>query len=908
MFGLQNEPGYGNMRYGACNYDSQTYNDVLEVLWPKIQSSEILSWYGDEPNEVKLLVASDDDSTPFKSKALKFLQNHADWVWGFTHHSMRKASGEKKVPGLPAGADWFKSSDFKNNVKENYDNVFINEYEYFGTEFDDDFRCSNNMLRMIFESSLSGSKVMHPIIHICKPIGQTLASTNTKGYCMYAVNLKGSYGVNVGASTNDYGLAKGNAMPNTWVYNSWAMFGDNLPVGAYVVGYYTKKADGLGWVVYKYESRYYIFMANNTANDASVTLDFYSDLEFEGKAYSMNYCGDKINNKSGSTIEFVIPPYSGQVWIEKGNHTLITPPDVNTNGSATNGICYYTSSNIDATTGEEITGTSDRVSTQFIVIDDTPLTTTISYQTGLRFYDKDREFIDSKTISSGSQSTKAPDGAKFVRLVIVTPSSTANGKSITVDGTSYKLTPNADAPTLQSISATYTQGSTVVYTDSSLESLKSKLVVKANYSNGTSSVVTSYMLSGTLTAGSSTITVTYGGKTTTFNVTVTARPTLTSITATYTQGATIVYPSTSLDTLKNNLVVTANYSDSSTSTLSSSDYVLSGNLTEGTSTITVTYNSLTTTFNVNVTAQSTLDHITAVYEQGSTNIYPDTDINSLKSNLTVTAHYTNSTTQVVSDYILSGNLTVGTSTITVTYETMTTTFDVIVSEKPSETPDDNGYVAGYINDANEIESLSKTYTANAYKPITSRAVVFNSSIAVGGVRVALYDENKNFISRQSNTNISENNPPIFLAPENAKYVRVSLTTAVTNSELDQLFNEYTVEADMTPIGYELGGIASNGGALSSETDRYRATDYIPITTSTTIPFRIYGATTIFREYDDTDKYLGSSSKGFVGSTTNTNYSIKDSTSTKFKLVAKPTDTTMEGVVFRYNGLYYVFRT
>ena len=76
--------------------------------------------------------------------------------------------------------------------------------------------------------------------------------------------------------------------------------------------------------------------------------------------------------------------------------------------------------------------------------------------------------------------------------------------------------------------------------------------------------------------------------------------TLSSITAEYTQGSTAVYPTTSLDSLKNNLVVKANYSDNSQTTLSSGDYSLSGTLSVGSSTITVTYSGKTTTFTVNV--------------------------------------------------------------------------------------------------------------------------------------------------------------------------------------------------------------------------------------------------------------------------------------------------------------------
>lgn len=73
---------------------------------------------------------------------------------------------------------------------------------------------------------------------------------------------------------------------------------------------------------------------------------------------------------------------------------------------------------------------------------------------------------------------------------------------------------------LSSISCVYTQSGTVYDTDS-LDSLKPDLVVTAHYSDQSTEAVTTYTLSGTLTEGTSTITVSYGGKTTTFDVVVT---------------------------------------------------------------------------------------------------------------------------------------------------------------------------------------------------------------------------------------------------------------------------------------------------------------------------------------------------------------------------------------------------
>lgn len=73
-----------------------------------------------------------------------------------------------------------------------------------------------------------------------------------------------------------------------------------------------------------------------------------------------------------------------------------------------------------------------------------------------------------------------------------------------------------------------------------------------------------------------------------------------SISAVYTQTGT-VYDTDTLDSLKTDLVVTAHYSDSSTSTVAAANYTLSGTLTVGTSTITVSYGGKTDTFTVEVT-------------------------------------------------------------------------------------------------------------------------------------------------------------------------------------------------------------------------------------------------------------------------------------------------------------------
>ena len=187
---------------------------------------------------------------------------------------------------------------------------------------------------------------------------------------------------------------------------------------------------------------------------------------------------------------------------------------------------------------------------------------------------------------------------------------------------------------LSSISASYTQ-SGVVYNTDTLDSLKADLVVTAAYSDGTSTVLAAdaYTLSGTLAEGTSTITVSYQGKSTSFQVVVTVQPVLDSITAAYTQSGT-VYDTDTLDSLKDNLVVTAVYSDSSTQTVPAADYVLSGTLTVGTSTITVSYGGKTTTFIVTVSEEpipsdyQQVEYLEATQTNASSGGYFNTGVNS----------------------------------------------------------------------------------------------------------------------------------------------------------------------------------------------------------------------------------------------------------------------------------------
>ena len=122
------------------------------------------------------------------------------------------------------------------------------------------------------------------------------------------------------------------------------------------------------------------------------------------------------------------------------------------------------------------------------------------------------------------------------------------------------------------------------------------------YTGSVTKAVTGYTLSGDLIAGqTNTVTVTYQGKTTTFEVTVNAEVILTGITVNYTGGT--VAAGTTLEQLTG-ITVTATYSNGNTAMVASGDYTLSGTLTAGQSnTVTVAYQNKTATFVVTVEAE-----------------------------------------------------------------------------------------------------------------------------------------------------------------------------------------------------------------------------------------------------------------------------------------------------------------
>lgn len=130
----------------------------------------------------------------------------------------------------------------------------------------------------------------------------------------------------------------------------------------------------------------------------------------------------------------------------------------------------------------------------------------------------DRIVLNGVTYDIGSTGSGVTESLKTALLQLAEKVAyiDENGQNY-YDALQAALYPPAD---LVSISAVYTQVGTIYDTDT-LDDLKPNLVVTAHMSDSTTHAITNYILSGTLTEGTSVITASYGGKSTTFNVTVT---------------------------------------------------------------------------------------------------------------------------------------------------------------------------------------------------------------------------------------------------------------------------------------------------------------------------------------------------------------------------------------------------
>ena len=319
---------------------------------------------------------------------------------------------------------------------------------------------------------------------------------------------------------------------------------------------------------------------------------------------SINNINESLNTKANTSD---IPTNTSELYNDSGFLTSI-PSEYVTETEMNEAIA-----NVSSGGSVDLSGyaTKDELNTK-ANISDIPTNTSELYNDS-NFVTK--SYVDSITVIPEGSLTMidAIDGEVFS---VLDSSSEAYG-SIVLSTSSLSFNENSSSSFTVKLSQAPTNNQTVnikVNNGYCTVDKSSLTFTSSNYSNTQAVTVTGVADSSSYSNKNSVITLSSTGVSSkTVNVTLVntdAEPTISSISAVYTQGNTVVYPTTSLDSLKNNLVVTANYTNSTSTTVTG--YTLSGTLTEGTSTITVTYSGKTTTFNVNVSPEQSSVAVTGV--------------------------------------------------------------------------------------------------------------------------------------------------------------------------------------------------------------------------------------------------------------------------------------------------------
>ncbi len=213
------------------------------------------------------------------------------------------------------------------------------------------------------------------------------------------------------------------------------------------------------------------------------------------------------------------------------------------------------------------------------------------------------------------------------------------------------------------------------------------LVILAEYPNGTTGEISSgFTVSPEkfTETGKQTVTVTYGGKTMEFEVSVSK--------ANLTRVAVRTMPAKTSYTVGESLAMKGfsmwAYFDNGTSQIITNSYTYTPKTltAEGTQTVTVTYLGKSTTFNVTVTDPApTLTGISVATMPKRTGYVVGDTLNS--TGLTINATYSDGTVKSITSGFTCSPTTfnkAGSTAITVTYSTLTTSFNVTVSEPVSE--------------------------------------------------------------------------------------------------------------------------------------------------------------------------------------------------------------------------------
>ena len=354
------------------------------------------------------------------------------------------------------------------------------------------------------------------------------------------------------------------------------------------------------------------------------------------------------------------------------------------------------------------------------------------------------------------------------------------------------------------------------------------LTLMATYNDNSTAIIESGFVCSPMelnTAGTQTVTVTYGDCTDTFDVTV-AEIMIFSISVNDKPYKNNYFVGDTLDTA--GLTLIATYNDNSTAIIESGFVCSPMELnTAGTQTVTVTYGDCTDTFDVTV-AEIMIFSISVNDKPYKKNYFVGDTLDT--AGLTLIATYNNGIELTIENGFVCSPIelnTAGTQTITVTYGGCTCTFDVIVNRIDAsglviEPIPDQTYTGSEITPPVEVKFNGATLTLG-----TDYTVEYTDNINVGTATVTITGKG-NFEGTKSVTfTITAANASAFTVTEipNQTYTGSEITPPVElkfNGATLTLGTDYTVEyTDNIIVGTATVTITGEGNFESTKTVTFK---------------------------------------------------------------------------------------
>lgn len=391
--------------------------------------------------------------------------------------------------------------------------------------------------------------------------------------------------------------------------------------------------------------------------------------------------------------------------------------------------------------------------------------------------------------------------------------------TVTYNGKTQTFTVNVEEKVISRVEASYAQSGTL-YSSNSLTDIAGKgaLTVTVFYNDGTSESITSgYTLSGQLTTGKCLITVDYGGVSDTFEVNVTA-VTLIGVSANLDGKAPQFYTTTSKEVIKSYITVTAYYSNGTNKILLVGDYGLTGELTAGDCDLTVEYDGKSCTVTVPLTGVK-LESI-AVEHTALPAIFENTDIETLKQYLKVTAYYTDGKMAEVSGYALSATLKSGkTCSVTVSYGGQSATFSVAVEQRLPVSVSAT-YNGGEVTASASLDDIAKgivltvTYAGGATDTVTSGFTLSGDLKAPSATLTVTYGGKTCTVSVPVSASVTLTGITAELAPIAQIYASTDVQSLKNLITVTAHYSDGTEKA-ITADGYVLSGTLNPAGGVST---------------------------------------------------------------------------------------------